>query len=598
VIRKILEEYRKCTFDFRTIAKADDPLRALFDQWVDYYRMKEALARAIKPKRILEIGVRYGYSAAAMLAGAPRAEYCGIDLDAPAYGGGTDGLEFSRKHLPASASLLREDTQKLTSLPGGFYDLIHVDGQQDEVGTYHDLELASRQSRFLLFDGYFWTRSNFVTANDFVLRHRDLIEYSLVIPGYAGDLLIRFNDRAVERGKRAPETGGSGAIRDLYDRDYFLGSCGGWEFEGGEKLSPLEDARLRALFDLVMMWKPESLLDLGCGRGEICLHAARNGVTTVGVDYARDAVEIARRKAANSPELLPRVTWICDDLNAAQLTGPFDVVVVSDVAEHLSEKEIENMLGRAASLLMPAGKLVLHTFPNSWFYTYDYPRRRRAAAALGAHLPVQPRSRFERDMHINEQNPRVLRRQLRRHFKQVELWFGSPEAPTASLRRKMTHTELAAQRDLFAVASNEPFSLGPIADLFATSKLSAADAGLLAITCDRAKMRGRISEKMAVDVEVTNGSAKNLGSAGSWPTFLSYHWLKNGDRSVAAFEGHRTRLNGIQPADCRRRHWAVVAAPSVPGAYVLQVTLVQEHVMWFNDVNPSCQCELDVVIEA
>jgi hypothetical protein len=318
----------------------------------------------------------------------------------------------------------------------------------------------------------------------------------------------------------------------------------------------------------------------------------------VGVDYSRDAVEIARRKAANSPELLPRVTLICDDLNAVQLAGPFDVVVVSDVVEHLSKNEIETMLGRAASLLKPAGKLVLHTFPNSWFYTYDYPKRRRAAAALGAHLPVQPRSRFEREMHINEQNPRVLRRQLRGAFKHVELWFGSPENPAASLERKMSHGELAAQRDLFAVASNEAVSIGSIASLFVVPKLSDADAGSIEITCDRNKIRGRIGEKMAVDVEVYNGTRGPLGSSGAWPTYLSYHWLSSGDRTVVSFEGHRSRLNGIQPPDSRRRHWAIVTAPSVPGAFILQITLVQEHVLWVNSVNPSCQCELDVVIEA
>jgi len=598
VICEILEEYKRCTFDFRSIAKPDDPLRAHFDQWVDYYRMKEAVARAVRPKRILEIGVRYGYSAAALLAGYPGAEYCGIDLDVPAYGGGSDGLEFSRTHLPASAKLIKEDSQDLSSLPGGFYDLIHVDGQQDEIGTYHDLELASRQAKFVLLDGYFWTQSNFYTAGDFILRHRDLIEYALVIPGYAGELLIRFTDRAEKRGGGSHRLEGSAGIQGLYDRDYFVGNCGGWEFDKGDGGMTLDDGRLRAVFDLAMLWKPSSLLDLGCGRGEICLHAARNGVTTVGVDYAKEAIAIARRRATDSTELASRMTWICDDLNAVELDERFDVVVVSDVIEHLAAQEIETMLKRISGFLKANGKLVLHTFPNSWFYKYDYPKRRRAAAAIGAHLPAQPRSRFEREMHINEQSPNVLRRQLRRHFEQVEFWFGSPEAPTASLERKMAHGELAAQRDLFAVASHRAFPVDSIASLFVTSRLSAADAGRISLACERTEVGGPAGAKLTVDVAIHNESTRQLGSGGAWPTFLSYHWFRKRDRSVVVFEGHRTRLNGTQPPASNRLHCTVITAPAVPGNYVLQITLLQEHVMWLNDVNPSCQCELAAVIES
>jgi hypothetical protein len=67
---------------------------------------------------------------------------------------------------------------------------------------------------------------------------------------------------------------------------------------------------------------------------------------------------------------------------------------------------------------------------------------------------------------------------------------------------------------------------------------------------------------------------------------------------VVVFEGHRTRLNGTQPPASNRLHCTVITAPAVPGNYVLQITLLQEHVMWLNDVNPSCQCELAAVIES
>src|ERR1035438_4093889 len=52
---------KQSDYDFRLSACPDDPFRYLFDEWVPYYRGKWAIARYLQPKRILEIGVRYGY---------------------------------------------------------------------------------------------------------------------------------------------------------------------------------------------------------------------------------------------------------------------------------------------------------------------------------------------------------------------------------------------------------------------------------------------------------------------------------------------------------------------------------------------------------
>src|ERR1039458_4621811 len=58
----------------------------------------------------------------------------------------------------SKAEFLIADSQKMSSFPGGSYDLIHIDGQQDGKGTLHDLDLALGQGRYILVDGYFWTR--------------------------------------------------------------------------------------------------------------------------------------------------------------------------------------------------------------------------------------------------------------------------------------------------------------------------------------------------------------------------------------------------------------------------------------------------------
>ena len=67
MIEQILDCWRRSNYDFRKTANPNDPLRHLFNEWVDYYKLKRAIASVIQPASILEIGVRYGYAAMAFL---------------------------------------------------------------------------------------------------------------------------------------------------------------------------------------------------------------------------------------------------------------------------------------------------------------------------------------------------------------------------------------------------------------------------------------------------------------------------------------------------------------------------------------------------
>lgn len=71
------------------------------------------------------------------------------------------------------------------------FDLVHIDGQQDGDGTYHDLDMAVLQAKYILVDGYHWTRQNFLAINEWLWFNRAALDFSINIPGYAGDMLIR-----------------------------------------------------------------------------------------------------------------------------------------------------------------------------------------------------------------------------------------------------------------------------------------------------------------------------------------------------------------------------------------------------------------------
>src|SRR5262245_60296304 len=122
----ILELASASDYDFREFACPEDPLRGLFEQWVPYYRLKWAIARALRPRRILEIGVRFGYSARAFLDGAPEAGYLGIDVDADRWGGQRGAIRWAKRiTCGRSASFVIADSQQLEQLPGFDWDLVH-----------------------------------------------------------------------------------------------------------------------------------------------------------------------------------------------------------------------------------------------------------------------------------------------------------------------------------------------------------------------------------------------------------------------------------------------------------------------------------------
>lgn len=196
-----------------------------------------------------------------------------------------------------------------------------------------------------------------------------------------------------------------------YDEAYFLERCGGAEFfrrYGAELPKPqmaycLRRARLR---------RGMSVLDVGCGRGEMLHQARLLGCRAVGMDYSRGAVDIARKTGA--PVLLA-------DVKALPFpAGVFDRVFFLGVMDHLRAWELEAAFAEFARVLKPGGFVLVHTCSNAWYYkSWSYGLRLRAARLLaGAGFPVKlpspPRSGEDEALHVNEHSWLALRRFFRK----------------------------------------------------------------------------------------------------------------------------------------------------------------------------------------
>jgi hypothetical protein len=113
------------------------------------------------------------------------------------------------------------------------------------------------------------------------------------------------------------------------------------------------------------------------------------------------------------------------------------------------------------------------------------------------------------------------------------------------------------------------------------------------LECPAACSRGDILE---IAVEINNSGDQLWSSRPPNPLFVSYHWL-SGDGETHIFEGWRSELRpDLQPFATERYHVHVLA-PDTPGVYTVRVTLVQEHVCWF-DVPPlTCFEDALIVVE-
>jgi SAM-dependent methyltransferase len=209
---------------------------------------------------------------------------------------------------------------------------------------------------------------------------------------------------------------------EVYDEETvlsFVGEGGYHDFiaSKGDRLPP----RMARALPLMNLRPGMRVLDMGCGRGEIVLHAARRGAKVVGIDYSAACLRLTRRTLEVASERdRDRVTLSHADATAVPFGDEvFERVLMLDIVEHLHDWQLSHVLREAYRVLSPKGYLVLHTLPNRWALQYGYPLLR----LLSRRLPSTPRSDVERSVHINEQDILSLKRGLDEAGFAFEIWL-------------------------------------------------------------------------------------------------------------------------------------------------------------------------------
>jgi hypothetical protein len=106
----------------------------------------------------------------------------------------------------------------------------------------------------------------------------------------------------------------------------------------------------------------------------------------------------------------------------------------------------------------------------------------------------------------------------------------------------------------------------------------------------------RALEMFWLNVEVTNATSQAVCPCPPFPVRLAYHWIEKATRRMILFEGDRSGLFPGLPAHAAVRSRMVIRAPSQPGEYILQITMVQEGIRWFEDAAPDILQEFVILV--
>lgn len=198
-----------------------------------------------------------------------------------------------------------------------------------------------------------------------------------------------------------------------YDEAYYRRVCAGaevWEASAGGALDP----RYAGSLARSGMCAGDVLVDVGCGRGELLVVAARMGAKrAIGVEYSRAAVALAHETIARA-EAGGEVEVLLADARALPLPDrSADLVTLLDVVEHLAPAELATALVEARRVLRPGGRVFVHTMPNRLVFSVTYRLQRAARRERRRDWPADPRTEHERLMHVNEQTALGLRRAMR-----------------------------------------------------------------------------------------------------------------------------------------------------------------------------------------
>lgn len=171
------------------------PVHDVYIKSGNCYEHYYQLSQKYKPKSILEIGVRFGYSLSSMVAGSlDTVEYVEAwDMNAyeedslsVAKSNVVDILGYKGKH-----SFRHTDSHSVKKVIRKF-DLVSIDGDHSYEGLLQDLELLKHNSKVMIIDDYTFIGDVKKATDDFISNNSDIVKNHYLIDSVRGTYIIEF----------------------------------------------------------------------------------------------------------------------------------------------------------------------------------------------------------------------------------------------------------------------------------------------------------------------------------------------------------------------------------------------------------------------
>lgn len=133
---------------------------------------------------------------------------------------------------------------------------------------------------------------------------------------------------------------------------------------------------IETLFRSFCTRKPELVLDLACGTGNLTLEMAKRGYDMIGIDMSSDMLSCAMDKSA---EYGVSPLWVCQDMREFELYGTVDAILCTmDSLNYIEDESDMKLIFRlACNYLNPGGLFIFdmnspykleHVLGNNLFY--------------------------------------------------------------------------------------------------------------------------------------------------------------------------------------------------------------------------------------